>query len=120
MLIRDDGDRGAVTVEAAIVLCGLTLVFGLLLAGGAAMFGQLRCADAASEAAKLISRGQRALAEQAVAEIAPNGARLAVTTEGSAVSVEVHAEPVGGLLPGIHLLGRAYAVLEAGVANAPG
>jgi hypothetical protein len=111
-------DRGAVTVEAAIGLCALMVVFGLVLAGVAAVGGQLGCTDAAREAARLIARGQRQLAEQAVAEIAPTGARLAVEALGDAITVHVDAEPINGLLPGIHLHGRAYAVLEPGVSDA--
>ncbi|HVW40975.1 MAG TPA: TadE family type IV pilus minor pilin [Amycolatopsis sp.] len=117
---RSDTDRGAVTVEAAIVLCCLTLVLGLVLSGAVAMTGQLRCADAAREAARLIARGQRPLAEHAVAEIAPAGAKLSVEPAGGMVTVKVDAEPVGGLLPGIHLHAEADAALEPGVADASG
>lgn len=111
-------ERGAVTVEAAIVLCALTVVFGLLLGGVLIFAGQFRCADAAREAARLIARGQRVLAERAVEQIAPNGARLVVETEGEDVLVEVRAEPVGGLLPGVRLRAEAHAMLEPGVADA--
>lgn len=121
--VRAGPDRGAVTVEAAIGLCALTVVFGLLIAAVMAVTGQLRCVDAAREAARLIARGQRPLADQAVAEIAPAGARLAVRIEGETATVEVTAEPAGGLLPGVQLRGRAYTVLEpgeTGTARAPG
>lgn len=111
-------ERGAVTVEAAIALCALTVVFGLILAGTVAVIGQFRCADAAREAARLIARGERQLAEQAVARIAPGGARLLVETEGDAVTVEVRAAPVAGLLPGLQLQSRAYTMLEPGVSDA--
>jgi Flp pilus assembly protein TadG len=113
-------ERGAVTVEAAIALCALTVVFGLLV-GGVLMFtGQFRCADAAREAARLIARGQRELAERAVEQIAPHGARLIVETRAGDVRVEVRAEPVGGLLPGVRFLAEAHAMLEPGVADANG
>jgi hypothetical protein len=118
--MRAEQDRGAVTVEAAIALCALTVVFGLMLAGVVAVAGQLGCEDAAREAARLIARGQRPLADQAVAQLAPEGARLTVAADGDAVIVDVSAEPVGGLLPGIHLHGRAYTVLEPGVPDAAG
>lgn len=116
---RTEADRGAVTVEAAIALSALTLVFGLVLAGVVAMTGQLRCTDAAREAARLVARGDRPLADQAVAQILP-GARLQVGVTGEEVTVDVTAEPVGGLLPGVHLHGHAFALLEPGVADAPG
>lgn len=117
---RDPADRGAVTVEAAIVLCALTLVLGLVLAAAATMIGQLRCADAAREAARLAARGERPLAEQAVAQLAPSGARLSIDADGTAVAVKVDADPAGGLLPGIHLHAEAYAALEPGAADASG
>ncbi|WAL66082.1 pilus assembly protein [Amycolatopsis cynarae] len=121
--VRAGPDRGAVTVEAAIGLCALTVVFGLLIAAVTAVSGQLRCVDAAREAARLIARGQRPLAEQAVTETAPAGARLTVRIEGETAIVEVTADPVGGLLPGVRLRGRAFTVLEpggTGTARAPG
>lgn len=117
---RDAADRGAVTVEAAMVLCALTLVLGLVLAGAMTITGQLRCADAAREAARLIARGQRPLADQAVVEIAPPGARLSIESDGTAVTAKVDVDPAGGLLPGVHLHAEAYAALEPGVADASG
>jgi Flp pilus assembly protein TadG len=107
-------DRGAVTVEAAIALSSLVVVLGLILAGVAAVAGQLQCTDAAREAARLVTRGQRQLAEEAVRNIAPSGSRLAVRGEGDTVTVEVFAEPLGGLLPGLELRAEAYGVLEPG------
>lgn len=113
-------DRGAVTVEAAIALSALTLVFALVLAGTASVTGQLRCADAAREAARLIARGQPQLAEEAVVRIAPQGAQLNVDTEGENVTVEFGVEAVAGLLPGVHLVAVVHTVLEPGVSDANG
>lgn len=113
-------DRGAVTVEAAIALGVLTWVFALILAGTVTVTSQLRCADAAREAARLIARGQSRLAEQAVARIAPKGARLRVETEGENVTVEVGVDTVVGLLPNMHLSAVADTVLEPGVPDATG
>lgn len=112
-------DRGAVTVEAAIALCSLLVVFGLALAGVSAVTGQLRCTDAAGSAARMIARGQRQRAEAVVAAVAPEGARLIVRGDGDAVTVSVVADALGGLLPGVELRGRAYAVLEPGVESPP-
>lgn len=50
---RLSGDRGAVTVEAAIALFALVTVLALSFAGIAAVADQLRCTDAAREAARL-------------------------------------------------------------------
>ncbi|AIJ26695.1 TadE family type IV pilus minor pilin [Amycolatopsis methanolica] len=112
-------DRGAVTVEAAIALCALTVVVGLALAGFTAVAGQLRCTDAAREAARLLARGEPQLAAQAVEQIAPPGAQLAVTSEGNSITVEVRAAAVSGLLPGLHLAASAFAILEPGADDAP-
>lgn len=112
-------DRGAVTVEAAIALCSLLVVFGLALAGVSAVTGQLRCTDAVGSAARLIARGQWQRAEAVVAANAPAGARLMVRAEGDAVTVAVVADALSGLLPGVELRAEAYAVLEPGVEAPP-
>lgn len=111
-------DRGAVTVEAAIALGALTAFFMLLIGGLVAMADQLRCADAAREAARLVARGQPESAERAVREIGPAGAEFVVRPEGDAVTVEVAAR--ARVLPGLRLNGHAYAVYEPEVAHAPG
>ncbi|KFZ84041.1 hypothetical protein ED92_09085 [Amycolatopsis sp. MJM2582] len=107
-------DHGSVTVEAALGIGALTFLSALLFTGIGVASDQLRCTDAAREAARLLARGQPARAEQAVREIAPSGARLDVVREGEAISVGVEAEPVGGLLPGIRLHSRAFAIAEPG------
>lgn len=111
-------DRGSVTVEGALALCSLVVVFALLLAGTAAISGQLRCTDAAREAARLIARGQPSLAAEAVRGLAPSGAVLEVSGEGRTVAVTVRADPAGGLLPGVTVAASAHAELEPGVAAA--
>jgi hypothetical protein len=103
-----------VTVEAAIALCALVTVFGFLCSGAMAVYGELRCVDAAREAARLISRGQRQLAEDIVRSLAPSGARLAVRDAGDTIEVEVLAA-AGGLLPGVELKGQAFAFREPAV-----
>lgn len=113
------GDRGAVTVEAAIALCALVVVLALCFAGIAAVVDQIRCVDAAREAARLMARGEPDRARQAVAEIGPGGARLAVRESAEGITVTVHADPVGGLLPGIELTAEAFAVPEPDVENTP-
>lgn len=108
---RAPADRGAVTVEAAIALCALVTVFGFLCSGAMAVYREVGCVDAAREAARLISRGQRQLAEDMVRSLAPAGARLAVQDAGDTVEVEVLAS-AGGLLPGVELKGQAFAFRE--------
>jgi Flp pilus assembly protein TadG len=115
-------DEGSVTVEAALGLAGLTVVTVLLVAGLTVLTSQLRCTDAAREAARLLARGQPHEAAAAVHQIAPAGANLSVQQTGDAISVQVTARPAGGLLPAIQLDATAYAVAEPDVeaANAPG
>ena len=105
-------DRGAVTVEAALALCSLVTVLALVLAAVSAVATQLRCVDAAREAARLTARGERDRAEQLARRIAPRGATVAVTVHGDEVLAQVSANPVAGLLPGIHVGAETAAVME--------
>lgn len=109
------GDRGAVTVEAAIALFALVAVLAMTFAGITAVADQLRCTDAAREAARLAARGESARVGEAVARIAPEGATVRVSEQPDGIAVTVLAEPVGGLLPGVRLRGEAFAVPEPGV-----
>lgn len=90
-----------VTVETAVAI-PMLLVVGLAAAGVPAAVGaQIRCADAARDAALLVARGVPA--DEAAALVtarAPQGARVAVTTSVSAVDVTVSAQvsPVPGPL----------------------
>ncbi|WP_447005256.1 TadE family type IV pilus minor pilin [Saccharothrix isguenensis] len=105
-------DRGGVTVEAAVAVCGLVAVLALGLAAVMAVVGQLQCTDAAREAARLVARGDDARADRVAGEIAPRGARWAIRREGDTAWVEVTASRLG-----VQLRARAYAVLEPGVAS---
>ncbi|MCR6481411.1 pilus assembly protein [Amycolatopsis sp. OK19-0408] len=107
-------DDGSVTVEAALGLAGLTVVTVLLVAGLTLLTAQLRCTDAAREAARLLARGQPEEAAAAVHEIAPPEAKLAIERTGDEIRVEITAHPAGGLLPAVHLQATAYAVAEPG------
>lgn len=107
-------DEGSVTVEAALGLAGLTVVTVLLVAGLTLLTSQLRCTDAAREAARLLARGQPHEAAAAVHEIAPAGASLDIRRTADAITVRVSARPAGGLLPAIDLNATAYAVAEPG------
>lgn len=110
------GDRGAVTVEAALALCSLVAVLALALAGVSAVSAQLRCIDAAREAARLTARGEPEHGERIAQRLAPGGATVRVTVHGEEVVAEVSADPVGGLLPGVDVRAEAVALLEPGVA----
>ncbi|KDN16386.1 hypothetical protein DV20_41845 [Amycolatopsis rifamycinica] len=100
------------TVEAALGLAGLMVVMVLLLAGLALLTSQLRCTDAAREAARLLARGQPHEAAAAVYQIAPPEANLTVERTGEEITVKVTAHPATGLFPAIHLAATAYAVAE--------
>ncbi|MQA61941.1 MAG: pilus assembly protein [Actinophytocola sp.] len=115
---RCHGDRGAVTVEAAIGMVALVAVLAMALAGFAAVIDQLRCTDAAREVARLAARGERERAGEVVSRIAPPGARWELRTEAGGITAVVHAGPVRGLLPGIRLRAEAFAIPEPGVASA--
>lgn len=110
-------DRGTVTVEAALALCSLVVVLALMLAAVSAVAAQLRCVDAAREAARLTARGEPDRAEDLARRIAPRGAVVAVTVTGDEITARVSADPVAGLLPGIEVGAEAVAVLEPGSAS---
>lgn len=112
---RCRGDTGAVTVEAAIALGALVAVLALALGGVAAVTDQLRCTDAAREAARLTARGDPTGARRAVAAIAPAGANLELVADAGGLTAIVRATPASGLLPGVRIVGRAFAVAEPGV-----
>ncbi|MDQ4021435.1 MAG: pilus assembly protein [Actinomycetota bacterium] len=114
VIVERDGDRGTVTVEAALALCSLVVVLALMLAAVSAVAAQLRCVDAAREAARLTARGQQDRAEDLARRIAPRGAMVQVTVRGDEVTARVSADPVAGLLPGIVVGAEAAAVLEPG------
>jgi hypothetical protein len=111
---KQEDDRGAVTVEAAIGLMALVMVLSLLLYGLTAAADQVRCVDAAREAARLTARGDVDLAEEAAARVAPVGAEIDVDIDGERIHVNVDASPLGDLLPGVHLHAEAFAVREPG------
>lgn len=113
----DGRDRGAVTVEGAITVCSLIVVLGLVLGVVTAMLAQVRCADAAGEAARLLGRGDGARAREAVRQLAPEGATLTSAGDGTGIVVTVRSPLLNGLLPGIELSADAYAVLEPGASE---
>lgn len=113
-------DRGAVTVEAALALCSLVVVLALGLAGISAVAAQLRCIDAAREAARLTARGEQHRGEELARRLAPHGAVVQVRVSGDEVTARVSADPVATLLPGIEVAAEAAAALEPGGVLEPG
>lgn len=108
------GDRGSVTVEAAIGLSVVVVVMALCVAGLAAMVAQVRTTDAAGEAARLAARGDEAAARAVVERLAPSGSELRLSGS-ELVTARVVAPPLGGLLPGIRLGATAIAMREPDV-----
>ncbi len=100
-------------METAIALFGLVAVLGLTLAGITAVADQLRCTDAAREAARLVARGESGAVRGAIRRIAPEHARWAVRWDGEGTTVTVFAD--AGMLPGLRLRGEAFAIPEPGV-----
>ena len=109
---RRDADGGMVTIEAAVALCAFVTLLAMVLAGVSMVLDQIRCIDAAREAARLVARGEPDRAADAVRRIGPPRATLSVTTNGDGITVVV-TDPAGGsMLPGVHVHGEAYAVRE--------
>jgi hypothetical protein len=72
---------------------------------------QVRCVDAAREAARLAARGDGAATEVA-RRIAPRGARVEVGGDGTLLVARVS---VDALLPGLTIAAEAAAAREPGV-----
>lgn len=106
-------DAGAVTVEAAIALASIITVVVLCIGAVLAVSMQVRCVDAAREAARLTARGDRENAITTARRIGPADALISVQiVDGFAVAV-VSADSV--LLPMVNILSEAVAAVEPGV-----
>lgn len=103
-------DSGASTVEAAFALAALVSVLVLCLAGISAVSAQVRCIDAAREAARLAARGDAPAATAVVRRIAPEGATVRLRSDGGMVVARVTARPV--LLPGLAITAEAVSAAE--------
>jgi hypothetical protein len=110
----DDGDRGAVTVEAALALCTLAVFLAVAVGAVAAAAGSIRCVDAARELARLAARGEPERGRVVAAQLAPADARLTLRADGDLVVAEVSAELLRPLP--VRIGGRAVAALEPGAA----
>ena len=81
------------------------------MAGLTAVATQVRCVDAAREAARLTARGDRTSAEAAVRDVGPAGADLRVRSEGAYVIARVSSSAL--LLPGVVIAAEAVAAVES-------
>nr|WP_304413330.1 TadE family type IV pilus minor pilin [Mycobacterium sp. URHB0044] len=103
---------GGATVEAAFAMAALVVVLTLCLAGLTAMAMQVRCVDAAREAARLAARGDDRAASEAARTVGPAGAGLDVRRSDGRVVARVAAR--SPLLPGITIAAEAVAAVEPG------
>ncbi len=99
-----------VTVEAAFAIAAVSVVLMVCLGGLAALSLQLRCVDAAREAARLAARGDRNAASLAVGRLAPPDAVLDLHRDGPLVTATVTARAAP--LPMITVHGSAVAAAE--------
>ena len=88
------------------------MVLAVCLAGVVAVTAQLRCVDAAREAARLAARGDERTAVAAARRIAPRGAAVGLHRERGFVVATVTARAAG--LPGVVLGADSVAAVEPG------
>lgn len=115
-------ERGFVTAETALVLptlLGLGFALAFVIAAAA---DQIRCADAAWEAARGLARGDASDAAQAMRQLAPHGASMAIDSSGGHVTVRVSTALAFGnaILPVLHVDGHAEVTCEPGAPCAGG
>jgi Flp pilus assembly protein TadG len=102
-----------VTAETAVVLPVLLLVLAGAVSAIVVVGAQLRCVDAAREAARAAARGDdAAVAAEHARATAPDGAEVDVGADGRSVRVTVTADVAPlGVLP-FRVTVRAVAVAE--------
>jgi hypothetical protein len=97
-------------VEAALAIAALVVVLVLCLAGVTAVSMQVRCVDAAREAARLAARGDERSAVDVARRIAPGGARVQVRHDGEFLVATVVAR--SKILPALDISARAVSAAE--------
>lgn len=98
-------------MEAALAIGTLIAVIAMAMAAVAATIAQVRCVDAAREAARLIARGDGERAVAAATAVGPPGMTLASTRSVDTVTVRVRAPTA---LPGFTVTAVAVAAVEPG------
>lgn len=116
-----DPDRGAVTVETAVIMPALVLLLAVLLAAAAAGMTAVRYEEAARASARAAARGENtAVVERTAREIAGESASVVVGAAAGRVTVAVSG-PAPGILgqwSGWRLDADASAAVES-IAVAP-
>ncbi|WP_239003581.1 TadE family type IV pilus minor pilin [Nocardia panacis] len=97
-------------MEAAIALTAVVLAVVLCLGALLAASTQVRCVDAAREAARLAARGDRATALDAARRVAPPAAEISLRADADHWTAVVTART--HLLPGLRLRAEAIAANE--------
>jgi hypothetical protein len=97
-------------VEAALGVATLVAVLVLCLAGITAVSMQVRCIDAAREAARLAARGDERSALAAARAVAPGGAVVQLRRDGEFVVATVAAR--SNMLPALHITATGVSVAE--------
>ncbi|WP_423446522.1 TadE family type IV pilus minor pilin [Kocuria sp. KSNUG] len=93
-----DPDRGAVTVETAVIMPALVLLLAVLLAAAAAGMTTVRYEEAARASARAAARGENtAVVERTAREIAGESASVDVGAAAGRVTVAVSG-PAPGIL----------------------
>ncbi|WP_232375324.1 TadE family type IV pilus minor pilin [Mycolicibacterium baixiangningiae] len=100
-------------MEAAFAIAAVVLVLAMCVAGLSAVGAQVRCVDAAREAARLAARGDQSTATEVAGRIAPDGAAVDLRWDGRLVVARVSSRPP--MLFGITIAARAVAAAEPGV-----
>ncbi|MXO37614.1 hypothetical protein C6W93_12280 [Mycobacterium kansasii] len=101
---------GSSTVEAALAIATLVVVLVLCMAGLTAVSMQLRCIDAAREAARLAARGDQRSAVDVARRIAPPAAQIELRRDGEFLVASVVAR--SKLLPTLDIAANAVAAAE--------
>ena len=108
-------DRGVATAEVAVALPALVVLVAAGMTAVSVLTAQLRCVDAAREAARAAARGEDAAIVRSLAERSgPAGSEVQVTSGGQEVEVTVSAvaDSVGELLPAVRVRASAVALRE--------
>lgn len=97
-------------MEAAFAVAALAAVLLVCLAGVSTLAAQVRCIDAAREAARLAARGDGAVAAEAARRIGPAGALVSLRDDGAFVVATVSVQ--SPLWLGIPISAEAVAARE--------
>jgi Flp pilus assembly protein TadG len=90
-------ETGSVSAEFAMILPALAVVVALGVTAAQCGVVQMRLADAAADAARLIGRGEGAGSAAARVQAAQSGASMSVQRDGVLVCVTTSAVPAGGV-----------------------